>query len=73
MILLTKIRTDQDTPTVEGIPINNLVGSNEAPDGKVWVRYWDGAEVRKMVVQESMDLIARKMNFARTGIVSQGE
>jgi hypothetical protein len=67
MILLTKVHSKDDSETIEGININNLIGANESHDGQVWIRYWDGAEVRRMVVKESISEVAKRMNYARSG------
>jgi hypothetical protein len=65
MIILNRIHKD-GTLTGEAININNIIGANENGD-VIWVRYWDGQEVRRMMVEESLSMITCKMNFARYG------
>jgi hypothetical protein len=73
MIVLSKIQGNTGDITKEGVPINNFIGCNTTPDGVTWVRYWDGAEIRKMVVQESLEEIAAMMNYARNGTMPHGK
>lgn len=64
MIILTKQHND-GTTSKEGINIQNLIGANTSKENETWIRYWDGAEVRRMVVTDTIEEVAQKMAAAR--------
>lgn len=63
MIVLNRITTEGTSVKI-GIPTNNIseVSEHKDEENRLWVRYWNGQEIRSMVVEGTVEEIANQFN-----------
>lgn len=69
MIVLKRIT--QDGGEVEiGVPVTNVseVSPHKDAENRIWVKYWNGQEIRSMIVAGTVREVAAQINQARRGI-----
>lgn len=69
MIVLKRIRHDGEEVEI-GVPVTNVseVTQHKDAENRVWVKYWNGQEIRSMVVAGTVREVAAQVNQARRGI-----
>lgn len=63
MLILQRTTHGKLTPI--GVPVTNIAEVSPHEDGGCWVKYWNGTEIRTMVVNESLDEIQHKTFIAK--------
>lgn len=69
MIVLKRITQEGEEVDI-GVPVTNIseVSPHKDAENRVWVKYWNGQEIRSMVIAGTVREVAELVHQARRGI-----